>query len=120
MVLEQHFEGAESEGFVEHFLDEAVALAAVEEMILGIAEVLDDETDFAAEYVALQLADAGEVKLVHELGVDAALEALEVAALVFVARARRWCFCRGHNVDSFCEGGTPWDAGTLLAVSRRG
>ncbi len=91
MVLEQHLERAEAEGFIEHFLDEPVAFAAVEEVILGIAEVLDDQADFAAEHVALKFADSRQVKLVHQLGVDASLERFEVAALVLFARAERRC-----------------------------
>ena len=48
-LLEQHFERAEAEGFVEHFVDEAIALVAVEVGVFGVAQMFDDEADFAAE-----------------------------------------------------------------------
>ena len=53
-VLEQHFERAEAEGLVEHLVDEAFALHAVEQRVFGIAQALDDEADFAAERIALR------------------------------------------------------------------
>ena len=56
-LLEQHFERAEAERFVEHFLDQAIALVAIEEGVFGVAEMLDDEPDFAAQDVAFELAD---------------------------------------------------------------
>ncbi len=77
-VLEQHLERAEAERLVEHLVDEPLALHAVEQRVLGVAQVLDDEADLAAQRVALQVADARQVELVDELAVDAALELLEL------------------------------------------
>ena len=76
-LLQQHFERAEAERFVEHFVDQAIALVAIEEGVFGVAQVFDDEADFAAEDVAFEFADARQVELVDELGVDAALEVFE-------------------------------------------
>ena len=87
MVLEQHLERPQAERFVEHFLDQPLALAAVEERLFGVAQVLDDQADFAAEHVALQLADAVQVELIDQLVVDLALELVELFGLGGVGRA---------------------------------
>ena len=76
-LLEQHFERAEAEGFVEHFLDQAIAFVAVEERVLGVAQVFDDEANLAAKHFAFQLADARQVELVDELGVNPPLDVFE-------------------------------------------
>ena len=56
-LLEQHFQRAEAEGLVEHFLDQAIAFVAIEVRVFGVAEVLDDQPNLAAQHVAFQLAD---------------------------------------------------------------
>ena len=72
-VLQQHFQRTEAEGLVEHFVDQPLALVAVQQRVFGVAEMLDDQADFAAEHVAFQLADPGQVELVDQLAVDARL-----------------------------------------------
>src|SRR5262249_13098861 len=57
--------------------DEALALHAVEQRILGGAQPLHDEADLTLERVALEVADARQVELVDQLAVDEALELLE-------------------------------------------
>jgi hypothetical protein len=52
------------ESFVEHLFHEAIAFVAVEERVLGVAQVFDDEADFTAEHFAFELTDAREVELV--------------------------------------------------------
>ena len=57
----------------------------------GVAQVLDDQADFAAQHVAFQLADAGQVELVDELAVDLALELVEFFGLGGIRRCgRQW------------------------------
>ena len=100
-VLEQQLERAEAERLVEHFLDQPLALAAVEQRVFGVAEVLDDQADLAAQHVAFQLADARQVELVDELAVDPALEVLEIGTLVLFAGAgRQWHGFGGGHVNS--------------------
>src|SRR5207248_3713784 len=57
--------------------DEPLALHAVEHGVFRVAEALDDEADFAAEGVALQVADLGQVELVNQFRVDDPLEVLK-------------------------------------------
>ena len=93
VVLEQQLERAEAEGLVEHFLDQPLALAAVEQRVFGVAQVFDHQANLAAEHVPFQFAHARQVELIHQLGVDPPLERLEVGALVLVAGSvgeRRW------------------------------
>jgi hypothetical protein len=52
--------------------------------------VLDDQPDFAPQDVPLQLADARQVELVHELGVDPPLEAFEFGLFLLVRKAALW------------------------------
>ena len=47
VVLEQQLERAEAEGLVEDLVDEPLALDAVEQRVLGVAQVLDDPADLA-------------------------------------------------------------------------
>jgi hypothetical protein len=47
MVLKQHLERPEAERLVQHLFNQPLALVAVEESFFGVAEVLDDEADFA-------------------------------------------------------------------------
>ena len=49
VVLEQQLERAEAEGLVEDLVDQPLALVAVEQRVLGVAEVLDDAADLAPE-----------------------------------------------------------------------
>ena len=102
-VLQQQLERSEAEGFVEHFFDQPLALLAVEQRVFGIAEVLDDEPNFAREHVAFQLADAGQVELVDELAVDAAFEFFKLGIGRFFVRASGKIDCLGHGVRSRVE-----------------
>src|SRR5207248_11549985 len=88
-VLEQDLQRAEPERLVEHLLDQLLALDAVEERVLGVAQVLDDAADVAPHGVAGQVADAGEVEPLDELRVDLPLQLVEVLAVAGAAdRAR--------------------------------
>ncbi len=78
-VLQQHLQRPEAEGLVEHFAYQPLALVAVQQRVFGVAEVLDNQADFAAKRVALQFAHPRQVELVDQLAVDALLELLEVA-----------------------------------------
>ena len=80
-VLEQHFQRPEAERLVEHFVDQPLALVAIEQRVFGVAQVLDDQADLAAQHVAFQLADARQVELVDQLAVDPLLEVLELGGL---------------------------------------
>ena len=90
-VLEQHLQRAEAERLVEHFVDEPLALHAVEQRIFRVAQALDDQADFAAERVALQVAHARQVELIDQLAVDEPFEFFK--ALGALAR-RRPAGCR--------------------------
>src|SRR6185437_8403588 len=79
-IFEKDFEWAEAERFVEHFLDELLALDAVEQRVFRIAKVLDDAADVAAHGVRREIADAGEVEALDEFGVNLSLEFVEVLA----------------------------------------
>ena len=69
-ILQQHFQRSEAEGLVEHFVDQPLALVAIQQRVFGVAEMLDDQADFAAQRVAFQLADPRQIELVDELAVD--------------------------------------------------
>ena len=81
VVLKQKLQRAQAERLVEDLFNQTLAFGAVEEGLLGVAEVLDDETDLAAENVPLQLADLVQVELVHEFSVDLPLEEIEFLRL---------------------------------------
>ena len=55
-------------------LDQLLALVAVQQRVFAVAEVLDDQADFAAEDLAFQLAHLGQVELVDQLAVDPLLQ----------------------------------------------
>ena len=78
--LSSDFQRAEAEGLVEDLLDELLALDAVEQRVLGVAQVLDDPADVPPHGVAGQVLDAGEVEPLDQLGVDLPLEFVEVLA----------------------------------------
>ena len=86
-VLEQHLQRAEAERLVEHLVDEALALHAVEQRVFGVAQPLDDEADLAAQRVAFQVADPRQVELIDQLAVDEPFQFLE--ALGALAGRRR-------------------------------
>ena len=77
LFLQQDLERAEAERFVEDLFDQPLALGAVEQRVLGVAQVLDDEADLAAERVAFELAEARQVELVDQLAVDQPLQLFE-------------------------------------------
>ena len=97
-VLEQQLERAEAERLVEHLVDEPLALAAVEQRVFGVAQVLDDQADLAAQRVAFQVADARQVELVDQLAVDAPLELFELGFLDPSAIGGRCVGEFGHGV----------------------
>src|SRR5262249_37346029 len=88
-VLEQDLQWAEAERLVEHLVDEALALHAVEQRVLGVAQARDDQADLAAEGVALEVADARQVEAIDELAVDEPLELLEALGALAVAPGQR-------------------------------
>ena len=79
---ERGAQAEETERFVEHFLDQAVALVAVEIRVFRVAQVLDDQADFPSQDVAFQLSDARQVELVDKLGMDSPLDVLEFGFLI--------------------------------------
>jgi hypothetical protein len=76
--LEKDFERSESEGFIENFFDKAFSFGAIEEWVFGIAEVFDDDANFAAEGVAFEFGDAIEVEFFNKFPVDVRFEGFEV------------------------------------------
>ena len=76
VVLEQQLERAEAEGLVEDLVDQALALVAVEQRVLGVAELLDDPPDLVAQGLRVHLADPVHVEPVDQLHVDVPLERL--------------------------------------------
>ena len=62
-VLQQQLQRAQPERLVQHFVDQPVALVAVEQRAFGVAQMLDDQADLAAEHVAGQIADFRQVEL---------------------------------------------------------
>ena len=69
-------------------LDQPLALVAVQQRVFGVAEVLDDQADFAAQRVAFQLADPRQVELVDELAVDALLDDIEIGIVGRIVGSR--------------------------------
>src|SRR5262249_52441579 len=83
-VLQEYLERAETECLVEDLIDQPLALHAVEQRILGVAEPLDDKADLTAESVALQVADARQVEFIDQFAVDQTLEFFKaLGALAF-------------------------------------
>ncbi len=76
--LQQDFERAEAERFVQHFFDQSLALGAIEQRVFGVAQVLDDEANLAAERISLEVADLRQVEFVDQLAVNQPLERLEI------------------------------------------
>src|SRR5208337_1899380 len=74
VILEQELERAEAEGLVEDLVDQALAFVAVQQRVLGIAEMLDNGADLVAQGLRVHLADPVHVEPVHELDVDMPLE----------------------------------------------
>ena len=68
--LEKDFERSEAEGFIEHFFDESFAFGAVEEWVFGIAEMFDNNADFAAEGITFKFGDSIEVEFFDEFSVN--------------------------------------------------
>ena len=80
-VLKQQLQGPETKGFVEHFVDQPLAFAAVQQRVFRVAEMLDDHADLAAQSVSLELTDFVQIQLVDELAVDTALEVFKFGVL---------------------------------------
>ena len=74
-VLQEQLQRPNLEGLVEDLVDEASARCG-SERVLGVAEVLDDAADLAAERGRVHLADPVHVEPVDELHVDVQLEGL--------------------------------------------
>ena len=76
VILEQELERAETEGLVEDLVDQALAFVAIQQRVLGIAEMLDDGPDLVAQGLRVHLADPVHVEPVHELDVNMPFERL--------------------------------------------
>ena len=76
VILEQELERAETEGLVKDLVDQALAFVAVQQWVLGIAELLDDAPDLVAQGLRVHLADPVHVEPVHELDVNMPFERL--------------------------------------------
>ena len=76
LVLEEQLERAEAERLVEDLVDEALALGAVEQRVLGVAEMLDHDADLAPERFRVHLVDPVHVEPVDQAHVDVALQRL--------------------------------------------
>ncbi len=76
LVLEQELERSESERLVKDLVDEPLSLVAVEQRVLGIAEVLDNAADLVPERHGVHLADPVHVEPVDQAHVDVPLEDL--------------------------------------------
>ena len=76
--LEKDFEWAEAEGFVKNFFDEPFAFGTVQQRVFGVAQVFDDESDFAAQRFAFEIPQSRQVELVDEFPVNQSFEFLEV------------------------------------------
>ena len=76
VVLEQELERTEAEGLVEDLVDQTLPLVAVQERVLGVAEVLDHAPDLVAQRLRVHLADPVHVEPVDQPHVDMALERL--------------------------------------------
>ena len=74
-------------------LDELLALVAVQQRVFAVAEVLDHQADFAAQHVAFQLADLGQVELVDQLAVDPLLQFVQRALFGVRGAGRNARFC---------------------------
>ena len=98
-VLEQQLQRPEAERLVQHLVDQPLALVAVEQRVFGVAQMFDDQADFAAQHVALQLADSRQVELVDQLAVNAALEILELGFLRFIRWSSDGRCSLGHRVS---------------------
>ena len=109
-VLEQHLQRPQAEGLVEHLLDQPLAFVAIQQRVFGVAQVLDDQADLAAQHVALQFADLGQVELVDQLAVDALFECVEFLGL----GPRRPSVRREQSLPSCC----PCTSGECLGTSR--
>ena len=78
VVLQEQFQRPEAEGLVEDLVDEPLALVAIEQRVLRVAELLDDPADLVAQHLRVDLADPVHVEPIDEPRVDMTLEQLEL------------------------------------------
>ncbi len=76
LILEEELEWAEAECLVKNLVDQALALVAVEQRVLGIAKMFDDAADFTPQGVRVHLIDAVHVEPIDQPHVNVALEGL--------------------------------------------
>ena len=76
--LQQNLQRAEAERLVQHFFDQPLSLGAVQQRVFGVAEVLDDQANLAAQRVPLQIPEPCEIELLHELAVDTAFQFFKI------------------------------------------
>ena len=74
--LSKQLERPEAEGFVEDLVDQPLALVAVQERVFGVAELLDDASDFVAQRLGVDLGDAIHVEPIDQSHMDMAFERL--------------------------------------------
>ncbi len=102
--LSKQLERPEAERLVEDLVDQPLALVAVQERVLGVAELLDDAPDLVAQRLGVDLGDAVHVEPVDQPHVDVALERLVLllgrvdflGGPRFVARLRRGLAARAR------------------------
>src|SRR5262249_7313907 len=110
----------------ENLIDEPLALHAVEQRVFGIAKVLDDPPDVAPQRVAGKVLDAGEVELLHELGMYVPLEVFKalVAGRAAVRRIAARRQAKARALIAVAQAGQPLlksrhDAISLVSVRYR-
>ena len=80
-ILQQHLQRAQAKRLVQHLVDQPFALAAIQQRVFGVAEMLDDQADFAPQRIALQLAHLVQIELVDKLAVNPSLQIFEFLVL---------------------------------------
>ena len=77
-VLQQRLERAEAEGLVHHVVHQPFLLGAVEQALLGLAQLADEDADLGADGVRRQRLQVLHVQPLDQLLVDADLQLLQV------------------------------------------
>ncbi len=76
VVLQEQLERPESERLVEDLVDQTLPLVAIQERVLGVAELLDQAPDFVAQRLGIDLADPLNIEAIDQSHVDVTLEHL--------------------------------------------
>ena len=81
-LFEKQFQRTEAEGFVEQFLDQTFAFRAVQQRVFGIAKMLDDQSDLAAQGVAFKIAESRKVQFLDKLSVNGSFQSFQIVGSV--------------------------------------